>query len=425
MTAHSRAISALRRVDLGSCLLLGGLVSACAVGTQAGPPDHFDDPASAVTPTPTPAVPATAAYPTTPSPLPSPLRPSPLLGDYSIHVRPTEGTVTVDRLGPAGGQAPLVDLAVGALLSSASCPTGFQAATLCFDATLTQNLPRSLGHVDLQVVAITDPGTGVAVANHGGLNGDPSELGLDVERGFWQLTAPASATPGVLGQSPFNSASRQLVFASDDGAPVDIEVRALGSLAYSDYAFVGSSQAFVDACDGGVDLAPSPSAPLALPFPFTLYGATSSTAQVGLAGVVALGEKHAVLSGNNLDLPNAAAPGSAIFPFWDQIGQGPSAGSVCARTLGAAPNRQVVITWKNLDFMAPADAGAHLTFSATLSEGLDSIDVVYEDMTGPTDRASGALATFGVQDVGGYAAMSVFHQAYFATGDAYTLIPAP
>jgi hypothetical protein len=60
-----------------------------------------------------------------------------------------------------------------------------------------------------------------------------------------------------------------------------------------------------------------------------------------------------------------------------------------------------------------------------LSEGSDSIDVVYEDMTGPTPRASGASATFGAQDIGGYAATSVFHEADFATGAAYTLIPAP
>lgn len=427
MSVHSSGGAASLRAGFVASALLSSLVGACAVSNQAAPPDYSNDPADAATDAPTPIAmpPATAAAPTVPAALPSPLRPSSFLGEYSIHLRPAEGTVTVEKLGSPGGPDSGVDLGVADLLPAASCPVGFQSATRCFSATVVSSLSRSLSHVHLQVTAVTDPATGLVIANHGGINGDPSELGLDVEKGFWQLTAPASTTPGVVGQSPFNTASRELVFASDDDAPVDIRVRVLGSRAYSDYALTASEQPFVDACEGGVDLAPSPSTTLSLPFPFTLYGATSSVAQVGLAGVIVLGDKHAVLSGNNLDLPSALAPGSAIFPFWDDLVHGDSAGAVCARTLGSAPNRQVVITWKNLDFLADKDAGSHLTFSAMLSEGSDTIDVVYEDMTGPTPRASGALATFGVQDIGGYAATSVFHETFFATGSAYTLVPAP
>jgi hypothetical protein len=427
MTVHPRASSAFLRGVLASCGLLSGFVGACAVANQAAPPSHFDDAkdASVDAPAPTATVPATAAYPAEPAALPTAVRPSSNLGEYVIHVRPVEGTVSVEKLGAPGSAAAPVVLGVGGLLSGAGCPTGFQSATMCFDATLTQGLARSLGHVHLQVLAITAPSTGADLANHAGLNGDPSELGLDVDKGFWQLTSPSSATPGVVGQSPYNTASRELVFANDDDAPVDLHVRVLGSLAYSDYDLVASNQPFIDACDGGVVLAPSPSSNLTLPFPFTLYGATSSEAQIGLTGVIALGDKHAVLTGESLELPSAAAPGSAIFPFWDDLGYGTSDGAVCALTLGSAPNRQVAITWKNLDFNAAKDAGAHLTFSAVLSEGSDTIDVVYEDMTGPTERKSGASATFGVQDIGGFAAMSVFHEADFGTGDAYTLIPAP
>lgn len=430
MTVQPSAPVAVSRATLISAALLSGALGACAIGTQAGPPSYLDDPPDASTPTPTSTTTATAATRTPPAAPPTPVRPSPVLGKFVIHARPAQGTVSVERLdSPSSGGVPdagaLMDFSVSGLLAAAACPAGFQAATICFDASVANGFQRSLSHVFVQVTAVTDPATGLDLGNHAGINGDPSELGLDTAKGFWQLTAPASTTPGVVGQSPFNSASRQLVFASDDDAPADIQVRVLGSLAYSDYDFVSSSQPFVDACDGGVELAPSPAATLPLPFPFTLYGATSSTAQVGLAGVIALGDKHAVLSGHNLDLPSASAPGSAIFPFWDDLAYGTSGGAVCARTLGSAPNRQVVITWKNLDFLAPKDAGAHLTFSAMLSEGSDSIDVVYADMTGPTDRASGAWATFGVQDIGGYAATSVFHEAYFATGDAYSLIPAP
>ena len=427
MTVDSSRVTASFGAGLVLSALFSGLVGACAVATQAGPPDYSADPADAGAPTPTPIAmpPATAEQPAVPAALPSPLRPSPVLGEYSIHARPADGTVTVERLGPSGSADPAVALAVAGMLAAEGCPAGFQAATMCFSATVTSSLARSLSHVDLQVMGVTDPATGLVIANHSGINSDPSELGLDVDRGFWQLTAPASATPGVLGQSPFNSASHQLVFASDDAAPVDIHVRLLGSLAYSEYDLVASEQPFLDACDGGAKLAPSPSAKLALPFPFTLYGATDTVAQIGLSGVIALGDEHAVLSGKNLDLPSAAAPGSAIFPFWDDLAYGGPGGAVCARTVGSAPNRQVVITWKNLDFASKQDAGSHLTFSAMLSEGSDNIDVVYDDMTGPTQRASGASATFGVQDIGGYAATSVFHEADFATGSAYTLIPAP
>ncbi len=427
MTAHSRAISALRRVDLGSCLLLGGLVSACAVGTQAGPPDHFNAPAATATPTPTPTVPATAAYPALPAPLPSPLRPSPVLGEYSIHLRPAQGTVTIERLGPPapGDGAALVDLGVSGLLAAGACPAGFQVSTICFEASLAHSFPRSLSHVALQVTAITDPTTGLALGNHGGINGDPSEQGLDAAKGFWQLTAPASTTPGVVGQSPFNSASRELVFANDDGADVDLRVRVLSSLAYGSYLLDYSSQAFVDACDGGEILAASPSAKLPLPFPFTLYGTTSSAARIGLPGVISFKDGKASMSGDNLALPSKSAPWPAIFPFWDDLGYPPSGGAVCARTLGSAPGRQVVITWKNLDFLGSADQGGHLTFSAMLSEGSDRIDMVYDDMTGPTDRASGGSATVGVQDIAGFAATSEFQLPDFGTGNAYALVPIP
>jgi hypothetical protein len=427
MTVDSSRVTAPVRAGFVVGALLSGLVGACGVANQAGPPSYWDESSDTPMPAPTPIVmpPATADTPAVPPSLAMPVRPSPVLGEYSIHARPAEGTVTIEKLGSSGGPDLGVGLGVAGLLPAASCPAGFQAATMCFDATVTSSLARSLGHVHLQVTAVTDPVTGLDMANHGGLNSDPSELGLDVAKGFWQLTSPASATPGVVGQSPFNTASHELVFASDDEAPVDIRVRLLGSLAYSDYDLVASDQPFVDACDGGATLSPSPSAELPLPFPFTLYGATSGVAQIGLAGVIALGDKHPVMSGKNLELPSALAPGSAIFPFWDDLVYGTSGGAVCARTLGSAPNRQVVITWKNLDFAAAKDAGSHLTFSALLSEGSDTIDVVYEDMTGPTARASGASATFGAQDIGGYAATSVFHEADFATGAAYTLIPAP
>ena len=140
---------------------------------------------------------------------------------------------------------------------------------------------------------------------------------------------------GALGQSPFNSASRQLLFANDDGAPVDIKVRVLASRAYESYTFDYSFQAFIDACDGGETFAAGPSAMLDLPFPFTLYGVTSTVAEVGQVGILALGGKHASMSGHNQGLPSAFAPGPAIFPFWDDLGYGISGSAVCHRTTQA------------------------------------------------------------------------------------------
>ena len=115
---------------------------------------------------------------------------------------------------------------------------------------------------------------------------------------------------------------------------------------------------------------------------------------------------------------------------------------MCYGTSGSAPNRQFVVTWKNMrGFNDPTDS-TNLTFSAILSEGTDTVDFAYGSMEGGTGndvnvyptsptvtyarRAAGKKAVVGVQG-GGIATPfpAVRGGTDTSTGKVYRFIPSP
>jgi hypothetical protein len=368
-----------------------------------------------------------------------------VVGEYLAHFSPTERKMTftavhptsagraaqsIDALNvvsddiPNSGPQGTVELLTNSAGTNSDCPAGHQTQTFCGNVTLSQFYTGSLSNVFVQVTSITDA-TGTEITDHGATNGDTSEFELDATKGLWKYTAPAATTDGVLGQSPDNAGTRDWIFSNPDDAETYIMLRVVASQSYSSYTTDFSSQAFVDACSIGTNLGTPSSATQTMPFPFTLYGNTSSTVKFNRRGMITFGSVAGTSSGVNVELPSTAAPKPALFAFWDDIAFGASSSGLCYATTGTAPNRQYVIQWKNMNFVAAADKTASLNFEAILSEGTNNIDVVYDTMTGPTGRASGDSATVGVQNAGGTVATAEFNQGNYGSGNAYAFIPVP
>jgi hypothetical protein len=383
---------------------------------------------------------------------PPPLTRGFVVGDYIGHISPKARSITFEKIkkakssaligtqdltgsndslnfdndGVAGsGSVNTAELVTNSTGVDSECPVGYQSNTFCGNVTLRHFYPRPLSYVYVQVSLIRDATGANTIYDHSGLNSDPSDGNLDATFGLWQYTAPAATTPGVLGQSPHNSGSRDWVFANPDNADTWIRLRIVAAVAYTSYMMDFSSQAFVDACSGGTSLGTTASTTQTLPFPFTLYALNSSTVRFNKRAMVTFGSVSGTSTGSNIALPASLAPKPGLFVFWDDITFNSTNSSMCYRTIGSAPNRQYVVTWKNMMFTPAADQPASLTFSAFLNEGTDKIDLVYDTMTSATARADGSSATVGVQNATASAATAEFNTPDFGSGNAYTLVPIP
>jgi hypothetical protein len=177
---------------------------------------------------------------------------------------------------------------------------------------------------------------------------------------------------------------------------------------YRSYVIGPTPQPFVDACREpghavvlrGVD---DSTETAMLPFVFTLYRTRSSSPWISSNGIVGFGSAPSA-SFSASCMPSASGvTDPAVFAFWDDLQT--RAGGVCWVTRGAAPNRQFVVTWSDLQFCCGDSPTEHLTFSLVFNETSERIDVLYSQMT-DTDtsggsmaaRASGERALIAVQD---------------------------
>jgi hypothetical protein len=165
----------------------------------------------------------------------------------------------------------------------------------------------------------------------------------------------------------------------------------------------------IDAPDEGV------TSPINLPFSFTLSGATHSKFWITTNGQLGFG-----------NTPGGSAFGQATCPLPDPrfttpivlvysadliTRMDPGTG-VCYATVGNAPDRKLVVTWKD-SFFYEAWLTSHVTFSATLNEGTNVIDVVLDRVDAPSLPAfeTGAAATLGRQAGGAGTVYSCYQSA--------------
>ncbi len=407
------------------------LLAACAL--DSGPvPESGDEPSIGALPGPA-AIPAGHA----------------VLSEFVMRVDPRRQSLVISRLhrsgsakkgpesfdnvsieqdgNPGTGSVNNVELVTNSVTFGAAC-FGGKAASFCGNVTLRSFYTRPLNNVYVQVTSIVDA-NGVPVTTfHGGTNGDASPAApataLDATQGLWRHP-PAGASPNFLGTTAAtNNGTRNWVFADPDGATTTITLRVVASLTYKDYAKSVSTQAFIDACtlSGSVNAFPAESNFTAsMPFPFTFYGVSAATQVIYNRNGVFAFEGTLPPTGNNgtvfsytfqnkllPESPAVVSVSPAAYPFWDGLKANAGA-QICRGTSGTTPNRKFVITWKNLKGFNNADNSTNLTFSAILSEGVDTLDYVYSSMTGaagndlvyPTmtnaQRAAGKNAVIGVE----------------------------
>jgi hypothetical protein len=149
-------------------------------------------------------------------------------------------------------------------------------------------------------------------------------------------------------------------------------------------------------------------AALTLPFPFTLYGTAHTKFWITTNGQLGFGAT-----------PGGSAFGQATCPLPDSrfttpivlvysadlVARLDANNGVCYATTGTAPNRKLVVTWKE-SFFYDCWLTSNVTFSAILNEGTNVIDVAIDRVDAPYMQSveAGGIAALGKQGGGaGYA----------------------
>jgi len=154
-------------------------------------------------------------------------------------------------------------------------------------------------------------------------------------------------------------------------------------------------------------------AALDLPFSFTLYGTPhtkywiTTNGQLGFGatpGGSAFGQARCPLPDPVFSTPILLAYSADLLIRADDPGSG-----VCYATTGSAPDRKLVVTWKDL-FFYEAGIGSHATFSAMFNESTNVIDVVIERVDAPYYQyfETGEGSVLGVQSGSSASTFSCF-----------------
>jgi len=161
--------------------------------------------------------------------------------------------------------------------------------------------------------------------------------------------------------------------------------------------------------------------PYNIEFNFTFYGNTYSQFYVNSSGQVLFGSGS--IDGTEVPIPNAALPNNYIAPLWDQLTVS-SSGKILYTTVGAAPNRKLIIQGTNMGFYpSPIFMGTYLVI---LYETSNKIQVQYRIIVDATDtRAHGASATIGIENSDGTDGVQyAYHNpSAISTGQAISFTP--
>ncbi len=155
---------------------------------------------------------------------------------------------------------------------------------------------------------------------------------------------------------------------------------------------------WVDASGGAIYLLPNSGYQnFPLPFSFNFGGAAYNSINVHSNGFVSLGNNNAEsFDGNyqtNKELPYASKPNHFIAAFWDDLTSIGGGGAAYVQTFGAAPNRQTVIEYRDVNrYGLPS---TNLNFEIILYEGSDQIKLQYRSLSGA--GADGSSATVGLE----------------------------
>lgn len=192
--------------------------------------------------------------------------------------------------------------------------------------------------------------------------------------------------PGDLKYSLYESTGQPPSLGPDSYGYVMLDSRTHGEVQFH----------WLDASDGqNIVLFDDDEANISLPFPFTLYGKTSTQLRVGNNGAVLFGAAAGNVPSLNGDLGNAAVD-DFVAPFWDDLDGG--IGEVTYQTFGTAPQRRFVIAWISRPHYPSLGAA---TFEIVFYEDSQALKFQYLDVVfGQSDIDLGASATVGVRGSG-------------------------
>lgn len=186
---------------------------------------------------------------------------------------------------------------------------------------------------------------------------------------------------------------------------------------------------FVDVSVSGtaLDLSDDGAAAITMPFAFSFYGSSSSDLCVGNNGGLYFNVAScSSFPYNNQALPTTSLSDPSILPYWDDM---LANGTIYYDTVGAAPNRQFVVDYK--DKFSYGDSGdptgqTGATFEAILNEADGSIDFEYQTTTFggvASNYDNGVSATVGLQSTSTFANQYSYNTASLSDGLAIHWTP--
>lgn len=166
--------------------------------------------------------------------------------------------------------------------------------------------------------------------------------------------------------------------------------------------------------------------PMAMPFAFSLFGASAPYWSTSTNGVVELWPSSAgspTDEYDNEELPSTVFSAGALAPFWDDLYL-QSSTTIRYGVVGDTPTRRFIVDWDNIDTYSEEQS---LHFQAKLFETSNVIEFHYCSMTttGTSLRHTGSSATIGAQSLDGASSVQVSYDAdnAVASGSLIRLVP--
>ncbi|HTU99610.1 MAG TPA: S8 family serine peptidase, partial [Luteitalea sp.] len=130
-----------------------------------------------------------------------------------------------------------------------------------------------------------------------------------------------------------------------------------------------------------------------LPFPFSFYGQEYNSVEVGTNGYIQFGTPQFFSDFVHTAIPNPTVPNTAIYALWDDLIVDVG-GSVRTELVGTAPDRQFVIEWRDVNFLA--DFSLSVRFEIVLHEDGRILTQYYT--ADPEPQQKGSSATVGLEN---------------------------
>ena len=211
--------------------------------------------------------------------------------------------------------------------------------------------------------------------------------------------ADQAADDGVYTGQWTPSAEGSYTLSFPDGSEVDVEV--LG--AYSANQVPYSYQSFAGT---NLNLGDDSVASVASPFPIDFGGGSFSQLYVSSNGTISFTDAFSDYSSWSLapgGFPNfEQRPTTLVAPFWMDLYPVQGSGqNVFWEVTGAAPNRQLIVEWRNVrSFLCRTDSSATVTFEVIFQEGSSNVQFNYANTVFGGSCLSedyGQAATIGIQ----------------------------